>query len=120
LQYAVLSGILAAAYLGSVLVLQTLFGSWADSSVWVALSTLIAAALFSPLRRRLQYLIDRRLFRTRYNLEQVVARFAARSQNEASPEAWSGDLLAAVSETMQPQFSRLWIKGTGGQSTVEV
>ena len=110
LLYTVLTGLLVLVYLGSVVSLQSVFRGAQDSSLRVAASTLLITALFSPLRRRLQSVIDRRLFRSRYNARQVIERFGGAAQNQADLEILSDDLLAVIQETIQPRFGRLWIR----------
>lgn len=110
LLYALLTGLLVLVYLGSVVALQSLFRGVQDSSLSVAASTLLITALFNPLRRRIQTVIDRRLFRSRYNAQQVIERFGGAAQSQADLELLSADLLAVVEETIQPRFGRLWIR----------
>ena len=68
------------------------------------------AALFSPLRRRIQDFIDRRFYRRKYNAEQVLAEFAATARNETNIEALTGKLVELVRQTMQPELVSLWLK----------
>ena len=110
LVYGLLTGLLAVVYFGSVVVLQSVFRGEGNSSVSVAASTLIITASFSPLRRRVQTLIDRRLYRSKYHAQQVIERFGSAAQNEANLETLSDDLMAVVAATIQPRSGVLWIK----------
>lgn len=110
LVYGVLTGLLALVYLGSVVALQSVFRGEQNSSVSVAGSTLLITALFTPLRRRIQTLIDRRLFRSKYNAQKVIERFGGAAQNQANLETLSADLMAVIQETIQPRFGGLWIR----------
>jgi hypothetical protein len=98
-------------YLLSVVGLQTLFVrlTGEESTLAVVASTLAIAALFQPLRRRVQALIDRRFFRRKYDARQVLERFARRAQQEADLDALSDDVLATVQETLEPDGARLWL-----------
>lgn len=108
--YLFLTGVLGAVYVGSVFLIQSLFGGLASSSLGVAVSTLLVAALFNPLRRRLQRVIDRRLFRTQYDHEQVAQRVASNSRDQADLDTLSSSLIDAVTETMHPQSLGMWVK----------
>ncbi len=112
LVYAVLTGLLALAYLGSVIVLQTTLGALTgeESPVIIVLSTLIIAALSSPLRRRVQRLIDRRFFRQKYDAAQVLAHFAAAARNEVDLDRLTAELTRVIDETMQPASLSIRIK----------
>lgn len=110
LVYGLLTGLLGLVYLGSVVLLQSVFRGEGASSLTVAASTLLATALFSPLRRWLQAVIDRRLFRTKYQAQQVIERFGGSAQNQADLEKLSADLLSVVQETVQPRSRDLWIR----------
>jgi hypothetical protein len=111
LLYAMLTGLLTAVYLGSVVATQTLFRGGGDSSTLsVAASTLLITVLFAPLRRRLQAIIDRRLFRSRYNAQLVIEGFAGAARNQANLEALSADLITVLAETIQPRSSGIWIR----------
>jgi hypothetical protein len=110
LVYGLLTGLLTAVYFGSVVVLQSVFRGEGSNSVTVAASTLLITASFSPLRRRIQSLIDRRLFRSKYNSQMVIERFGGAAQNQANLEVLSADLMAVVDETIQPRSGVLWIR----------
>ena len=111
--YSVLTVILAGTYLGSVVLLQTAF-RWltgqAQSQLVTVLSTLAIAALFGPVRNRVQRAIDRRFYRQRYDAARTLAGFAASARDETHLEQLSERLVAVVDETMQPQTVGLWLK----------
>ena len=110
LVYGLLTGLLTAVYFGSVVLLQSVFRGEGSNSLTVAASTLLITALFAPLRRRIQTLIDRRLFRSKYNAQVVIERFGGAAQSQANLETLSADLMAVVEETIQPQSGVLWIR----------
>ncbi len=120
LVYSVLSGLLALTYFGIVVVLQNLFtavsGSFGfaqDSPVAIVISTLAIAALFLPLRRRVQDTIDRRFYRKKYDAAKVIADFAATCRDETDLDKLTARLVEVVDETMQPESVALWLKPTG-------
>ena len=117
LLYAVLTGLLIGIFALSVFVIQGIVGGVVgeDSPLGVAVSTLLVAALFNPLRRRLQELIDRRLYRSKYDAQRVIDDFVATARNEADMNLLSADLLAVVDQTVQPSLQGLWIKGAETQ-----
>ena len=109
LQYSLLSVLLAAVYFGSIISLQNLIGR--DQSEFViVLSTLAIAALFNPLRRRVQDFIDRRFYRKKYIAEQALASFAAAARDEVELDRLSSALIGVVQQTVQPETVRLWLK----------
>jgi hypothetical protein len=110
LVYSILTTLLAMLYLGSVVVLQTLFTDWfrAGSNIAVVVSTLLIAALFTPLRHRVQDVLDRRFFRRRYDAQQVLSAFAAAIRNETDPYQLTTELVRVVSETVQPASITVW------------
>jgi hypothetical protein len=113
LVYGVLTVSLGFVFFGSVLTLQQVFSrltGTGDSPLIIVLSTLAIAALFSPLRRRIQDFIDRRFYRRKYDAEQALAEFAQAARNETDLEALTGKLVEVVSETMQPEQVSWWLK----------
>lgn len=112
LQYALLTGLLALLYLGSVVLLQNAVENLTgeQSPLAIVLSTLAIAALFNPLRIRVRDFIDRRFYRKKYDAEQALAEFAAGLQDEADLEALHDHLLAVVARTMEPAALSLWLR----------
>ena len=111
LLYALLSGLLGLVYFGSVVLLrQVLGGLTGESSVVLVLSTLLIAALFNPLRRRLQAAIDRRFFRQKYDAARALEGFSSVVRNEVELVALTGSLAAVVAAAIQPQSISLWVK----------
>jgi hypothetical protein len=106
--YAILTALLAGTFIGLIaLTTNTLALS---GRVGVAASTLAAAALFNPLRVRIQRLVDRRFNRTRYNAEATVAAFTARLRDAVEIDAIRADLLEAVNRAVDPSHASVWIK----------
>ncbi len=110
LVYGALTVVLGAAYVGLVLAGQALFSSFAGgSNLAIAVSTLIVAALFLPVRSRVQGIVDRRFYRRRHNAQQTLHAFGSRLREQIELGALSEDLLGVVSETMQPTSVSLWL-----------
>ncbi len=117
LVYGGLTATLAVVYFGSVVLLQSLFEAVSARSagsprspVVIVISTLIIAALFNPLRKRIQNDIDRRFFRRKYDAEVVVAAFSAGLREEVDLEDLQNQIVAVVQETLQPEQVSLWLK----------
>ena len=104
--YLAVTGVVAGGYVGVVALTQTVIGF--SSSVAVAASTLIAAAAFQPLRRRIQRTIDRRFDRAAYDARRTVDAFAARLRDQVDVEAVRADLLATVSSSLAPVVVSVW------------
>ncbi|MFN2625852.1 MAG: histidine kinase N-terminal 7TM domain-containing protein [Mycobacteriales bacterium] len=111
LSYAAISLILVAGYAGLVVVLRQLLVPFTgEGNVAVAVSTLVMAAAFQPVRRRVQASVDRRFNRARYDAAGVVAEFQARLRSEVDLDNISADLLRAVRATVQPARVTLWLR----------
>ena len=107
LAYAIVTGLLVGVYAGSVLLATQVLKF--HSTVAVAASTLVAAALFNPVRRRVQHAVDRRFNRARYNAEQMVTAFAARLQDAVDPDAVRADLTGVVHTALEPTHVSVWL-----------
>jgi hypothetical protein len=112
LVYGALSGLLVAAYFGSVVVFQEalrLATGETGSALATVLSTLAIAALFSPLRTQVQQAIDRRFYRRKYDAARTLAAFGATLRDDVDLETLERRLLAVVAETMEPRHVGLWL-----------
>jgi hypothetical protein len=111
LVYGTLTAMLALVYFGGVAttqaVLRTLTGQ--DSQLAIVVSTLVIAALFNPLRRRIQGFIDRRFYRRKYDAAKTLEAFSSRLREKTDLDALSDDLVAVVRETMQPAHVSRWL-----------
>jgi hypothetical protein len=116
LVYAAVTVFLAASYVGLVLVGQALFSSFAGGSdLAIAASTLVVAALFLPVRSRVQHFVDRRFYRRRYDAQRTLESFGTRLREQIDLETLETDLKSVVTETMQPTHTSVWLR-TGAPS----
>jgi hypothetical protein len=124
LVYGSLTATLAALYFGGIVVLQKVFVvlTGQQSTLAVVASTLLIAALFNPLRKRIQGLIDRRFYRRQYDARQTLESFSAKLRDETDIEALDSELVGVVTETVQPVHASLWLRsptevGRDGESS---
>src|SRR5919199_734323 len=112
LVYGSLTATLVALYFGAIVVLQRGFVALTgqQSTLAVVASTLLIAALFTPLRRRLQSFIDRRFYRSKYDAAKTLETFSSKLRDETDLDALSDDLVGVVRETMQPAHISLWLR----------
>jgi hypothetical protein len=111
LTYGLLTVVLGLVYAGAVVVLgQALNPQGGDSTLAVAASTLLVAALFQPLRRRIQTTVDRRFNRRHYDAAKTIEAFSARLREQLDLNTLSAELLGVVDQTMQPTNASLWLR----------
>ncbi len=117
LVYGSLTVLLVGLYVGLILALQALVGGFTGSlsqqPLVIVASTLVIAALFQPLRRRIQNVIDRRFYRRKYDAAKVIAAFSSTLRNEMDLDQVREQLIAVVQETMQPSHVSLWVRKPG-------
>ncbi|MGH2377852.1 MAG: hypothetical protein ACRDGT_05195 [Candidatus Limnocylindria bacterium] len=114
LVYAALTATLGAAYVGSVLLLQTALRPFTGGSdIAVAVSTLAVVALFQPLRRRIQDWVDRRFYRSRYDAQRTLDAFTSRLRDEIDLAELERELVGVVAETVRPRHASLWLRRGG-------
>jgi hypothetical protein len=114
LVYGSLTAMLALVYFGGVASTQVIFRALTSQEqqpqLAVVVSTLVIAALFTPLRRRIQSFIDRRFYRSKYDARKTLEAFSAKLRNETDLAALSDALVGVVAETMQPAHASLWLR----------
>ena len=112
--YSILTGCLAAVYFVTIALIQSTITAVGGqpSAIVIVISTLLIAALFTPLRQRIQAFIDRRFYRSSYDAQAMLAQFAENARDEVEMEKLTAVLLNVVQETMQPETASIWLKKT--------
>jgi hypothetical protein len=114
LVYGTLTALLAVVYFGGVTATQAIFraltGQEEQPQLAIVVSTLVIAALFNPLRRRIQGFIDRRFYRKKYDARKTLEAFSAKLRDETDLDALRGEVVGVVAETMQPAHVSLWLR----------
>jgi hypothetical protein len=119
--YTILTLLLALVYFGVVILLQWLLSPFTgESTPIIVLSTLLIAALFLPLRRRVQTFIDRRFYRQKYDAQKVLEQFAATIRDETDLDALTTELARVIQETMQPESVSIWLQGSERREPVDL
>jgi len=123
LVYAILSATLGVVYFGGIVLLQRVFAGLTGQEklpqLAIVVSTLAIAALFNPLRRRVQAFVDRRFYRRKYDAAKILEAFSTRLRSETDLDALNSALVGVVRETMQPEHVSLWLRPdtTPGEQT---
>ena len=122
LVYGPLTAMLVALYFGGIVLLQRVFVALTGekSTLAVVASTLLIAALFSPLRRRIQSFIDRRFYRRKCDAAKTLAAFNSRLREETDLDSLRNEVLAVVRDTMQPKHASLWLRPHGADAKENV
>ena len=120
LVYGSLTVLLALVYFGSVVTLQYLFRllTSGGSQLVIVASTLAIAALFNPLRRRIQEIVDRRFYRSKYDAAKTLEAFSAKLREQTNLEGLADDLLSVVGDTVRPEHASLWLRPQEGPPEV--
>ena len=115
ISYVIVTGVLFAAFAATTLTLQRLltgaFAAGGELDPWVvAASTLLAAALFNPVRSRVQAAVDRRFHRERYDTSRIVAGFSARLRDQLDLQTVSGELASTATHALEPSTTAVWLR----------